>query len=78
MPCPRQAKRTARHATAAFTLQVYTHVIPGMDQQAATTVADLILGQIEEAQPDGPESGPDQGQTPLEKETNLGKSLGQR
>ena len=43
------------HATAAFTLQVYTHVIPGMDEQAATTVADLILGQIEDAQPDGPE-----------------------
>ena len=66
------------HATAAFTLQVYTHVIPGMDQQAATTVADLILGQIEEAQPDGPESGPDQAQTPLEKEADLGESPGQR
>jgi len=25
-----------------------------MDQQAATTVADLNLGQIEEAQPNGP------------------------
>ena len=66
------------HATAAFTLQVYTHVIPGMDQQAATTVADLILGQIEEAQVDGPESGPVQGQTPLENEADLGKSPGQR
>jgi integrase len=30
------------HATAAFTLQVYSHVIPGMDQQAANTVAALI------------------------------------
>jgi integrase len=32
------------HASVAFTLQVYGHVIPGMDADAATTVADLILG----------------------------------
>lgn len=32
------------HATAAFTLQTYTHVIPGMDELAADTVARLILG----------------------------------
>jgi integrase len=32
------------HATAAFTLQVYTHVIPGMDQDAADQIAALILG----------------------------------
>lgn len=31
------------HATAAFTLQTYTHVIPGMDQDAADSVASLIL-----------------------------------
>jgi integrase len=31
------------HATAAFTLQTYTHVIPGMDQMAADVVARLIL-----------------------------------
>ena len=31
------------HATAAFTLQVYSHVILGMDEQAANTVAELIL-----------------------------------
>ena len=31
------------HATAAFTLQTYTHVIPGMDEQAADRVAELIL-----------------------------------
>jgi amidase len=28
----------------AFTLQTYGHVIPGMDRDAAATVADLILG----------------------------------
>lgn len=32
------------HATAAFTLQTYAHVIPGMDQDGASTVAALILG----------------------------------
>jgi len=32
------------HATAAFTMQTYTHVIPGMDEAAANAVADLILG----------------------------------
>jgi integrase len=32
------------HASVAFTLQTYGHVIPGMDKDAATTVADLILG----------------------------------
>ena len=33
------------HATVAFTLQVYSHVLPGMDQQAANTVAALIWEQ---------------------------------
>jgi hypothetical protein len=32
------------HATVAFTLQVYSHVIPGMDEQAAGAVAALIFG----------------------------------
>ncbi len=36
------------HATAAFTLQTYTHVIPGMDEGAANTVADLILADDSE------------------------------
>jgi Phage integrase family len=31
------------HASVAFTLQTYGHVIPGMDREAAATVADLIL-----------------------------------
>jgi integrase len=31
------------HASVAFTLQTYSHVIPGMDKDAAVTVADLIL-----------------------------------
>ena len=41
-----------RHALpAAFTLQAYTHVIPGMDQAAADTVAALILGSAAQLAP---------------------------
>jgi integrase len=32
------------HATIAITLGTYSHVIPGMDAQAANAVASLILG----------------------------------
>jgi hypothetical protein len=39
------------HATAAFTLQTYTHVIPGMDESAASTVAELILGRSGGSEP---------------------------
>jgi Phage integrase family len=35
------------HASVAFTLQTYGHVIPGMDKDAAVTVADLILGGMQ-------------------------------
>ena len=37
------------HATAAFTLQTYAHVIPGMDEEAANSVAALILGDGDSA-----------------------------
>jgi integrase len=35
------------HASVAFTLQTYGHVIPGMDRDAAATVADLILNSMQ-------------------------------
>lgn len=35
------------HTNVAFTLQTYTHVIPGMDQDAANQIAKLILGTVE-------------------------------
>lgn len=41
---PKVISERLGHATAAFTLQTYTHVIPGMDELAADTVARLILG----------------------------------
>jgi hypothetical protein len=55
------------HASVAFTMQVYGHVIPGMDADAAATVADLILAGTQKGPgtvvPDpsannGPLSGP--------------------
>jgi integrase len=55
------------HATAAFTLQVYSHVIPGMDEHAAATVADLILGTGDSAaQIDAHKSAHTTQETPLE------------
>ena len=32
------------HANIGITLDLYTHVIEGMDEQAASTVAALVLG----------------------------------
>ncbi len=32
------------HATPAFTMTVYQHVLPGMQAEAATTFADLLFG----------------------------------
>ena len=32
------------HATPAFTMSVYQHVLPGMQAEAATTFADLLFG----------------------------------
>ena len=46
------------HATIAITLDVYSHVIPGMDAQAANAVASLILGDPTESEGPGPKPGP--------------------
>jgi integrase len=32
------------HATIAVTMDIYSHVLPGLDREAADTVARLILG----------------------------------
>ena len=42
------------HATVAITLDVYSHVIPGMDAQAANAVASLILSNPTEREGPGP------------------------
>ena len=46
------------HATIAITLDVYSHVIPGMDAHAANAVASLILGDSAEHEGPGPKPGP--------------------
>jgi len=70
------------HAPAAFTLQVYSHVIPGMDQTAATTVADLIIGDsLDPQEPLGTTWVPNRVPTarkPDTKNADLGESPGQR
>jgi hypothetical protein len=45
------------HATIAITLDTSSHVIPGMDEEAASRVANLILGAPKAADstpPEGP------------------------
>jgi hypothetical protein len=44
------------HATIAITLDVYSHVIPGMDTAAANAVASLILDDSHQA--NGPDRSP--------------------
>jgi integrase len=46
------------HATIAITLDVYSHVIPGMDAAAADAVASLILDDSTEREGPGPKPGP--------------------
>jgi len=41
------------HASVAFTLQTYTHLIPGMDRSAAEAAAALILRSEAHATSDG-------------------------
>jgi integrase len=46
------------HATIAITLDVYSHVIPGMDAAAANAVASLILDGFSPTERPGPKPGP--------------------
>ena len=46
------------HANIAITLDVYSHVIPGMDAQAANAVAGLILDGFGPSERPGPKPGP--------------------
>jgi len=46
------------HANIAITMDVYSHVIPGMDAQAANAVASLILGEPSPSERPGPKPGP--------------------
>ena len=46
---PKVISQRLGHATIAITMDTYSHVIPGLDEQAAETVARLILGDAESA-----------------------------
>jgi integrase len=48
---PKVVSARLGHASVAFTLSVYSHVMPGMDEHAASTIADLILGPPDGAAP---------------------------
>jgi integrase len=68
------------HASVAFTLQVYSHVIPGMDAQAADQIAALILGRARDhnGSTSAPISAPIAGSDDPSDESDQGKSPGQR
>ncbi|HEX6444684.1 MAG TPA: tyrosine-type recombinase/integrase [Streptosporangiales bacterium] len=40
---PKIVSQRLGHASAAFTLSIYTHAIPGMDREAADTIAMLVV-----------------------------------
>jgi integrase len=46
------------HANIAITMDVYSHVIPGMDAQAANAMASLILDGSDPSERPGLRSGP--------------------
>jgi integrase len=47
---PKIVSHRIGHSSSAFTLNVYSHVTPGMDRAPAAEVAALVLGKI--AKPD--------------------------
>jgi integrase len=64
---PKAISERLGHSTAAFTLQVYSHVTPGMDEQAANTVATPILyAETRGERPDVRDSVRPDDATPLE------------
>ncbi|BCJ28282.1 site-specific integrase [Actinocatenispora sera] len=54
---PAVVSRRLGHASEAFTMSVYTHVLPGMDRDAADTIANLILPPDEAPEPAADEAG---------------------
>ena len=45
---PKIVSERLGHATVAFTMQVYAHVIPGMQADAAAAFSDLVFGPAPE------------------------------
>jgi len=72
---PKVVSERLGHATAAFTLQVYSHVTPGMDQGAADSVATLIFGEYDKnATTDVRDSVRPEAESPLKKELTWAKA----
>ena len=44
---PKVASERIGHASVAFTLAVYSHVLPGVDRDAAEQMAALMLGDLD-------------------------------
>ncbi|MGH2405181.1 MAG: tyrosine-type recombinase/integrase [bacterium] len=45
---PKVVQERLGHSTAAFTLQVYSHVLPGMQEEAARVLETRLLGKTEQ------------------------------
>lgn len=43
---PKVVQELLGHSTAAFTMQVYSHLLPGMQEQSAGRLAERLLGVI--------------------------------
>lgn len=43
---PRVVSRRLEHSTVAFALQVYAHVLPGQQREAADAIESTLLGQV--------------------------------
>ena len=71
---PKVISERLGHSTAAFTLQTYTHVIPGMDQAAADQVAALILGLDVSPDTDGHKTGHKEDENVLKKQLAWAKA----
>ncbi|GAA4207486.1 site-specific integrase [Actinocatenispora rupis] len=48
---PAVVSKRLGHSSEAFTMSVYTHVLPGMDRDAADTIAKLIMPAEEASEP---------------------------
>jgi len=48
---PKVVSEQLGHASAAFTLDIYSHVLPHMQEQAAMKVEELLLGRVPSGRP---------------------------
>ncbi|OHV38294.1 hypothetical protein CC117_15155 [Parafrankia colletiae] len=71
---PKVVSERLGHADVAFTLRIYSHIVPGLDREAANQVASVILGTdqpVRQGIPDGP--GHNEAGSPLTGREGRGK-----